>query len=1362
MSDTYINFDDLKANTVEGEDWTIDYEKRGSKTTIFTPHGGGIEIGSTQLSSEIAEKMGYNFYSFSGLKSSNNGELHITSTNFDEPIALSMVTGSERSVSFHGYSGDTPITFMGGLDIQLRNTIWRHLELAGFSVQTAPNSIAGGEDDNIVNRNIKGAGVQLELTTQQRKQFFKNEDWSRAKRTDKSNWSDEFYRYTEAISNALFEIKSREFDSKTTYKMDLSESLDHGVGFKYDVEKGIEVIEGDVSSARSDIKQNSDNIELKASQTDLNNVEGRVSDAEASINVNSNAITSKVEKTDFNAVEDRVGTAETKISQNASSITSKVEVTDFNDLKGRMQSAESTISQNSDGINLRVRKDAVISSINQSAETIQIKAENINLVGAVTLGTMDSSTKNMVQKGDAAKDRIDNEVGTGTIETTTGAQSRANSAESNAKSYAASKADTAESNAKGYAETQASAAESNAKSFFQKESWKYDLNEVYSDGESHDFAFPPIPPKFHSYMKVKLFQYDMEFAFQVHFNGEFLADIEASDAVDEWVEYSIPSSMISSKDDNVVTVMREANSNDGGTLYKVELEFDSQQYSIDKANAAEGNAKSYTEGWSEQGADVTGSNTSADTAKVNGESASSVKDKANKGSTAKDKIDSEIGSKTLESTSGSQSKASNAESNAKSHADTVADQALKKASSTGQHVIVDSPAPTGSDYTTYNHGLYISLKNSVHLSSVDVYTDAPDTTGFISIQDTNRNNLVSWHDVPLPNSGKNTITLDVFLEAGQDYILYGSMAGNTLRLPPSELSFPYTSGSFEIYDTTSGGGFWYHFFNIQVSGMGVQGRIPDGNTLPASALAGAIDVATNNIKSDSNFYWGNSGFYAIDPSNSNNIVRITSGGIGVSENGGASYSTAMTGDGIVADIITAGFMRMERLKGGALELGGEGNGNGLFRVFDDDGDKIVELDANNRGFKELQIGDVKSDSVVKVNRYNYTFKVDPENGDDDNIKVEKVGGANGQTWDYPAKTAQAVIDSIPKYNAGDITIEIKSGYGNPVYENLVFGGFFGEGTITIDFAYNELQGNIKVENCTQKIATTRLNLNGAGTTYAGIYLSKAMHFSFTNSEIYGDNGSISYGVYIGDNSYAWIDDVDMYEFDYACVRAAYGSMGVVRDCQGLSQYGMYAQYNSTIGGAGDAPQGTSSDKRTYGGGNFNGTWDNYSSGTATPPAPPETTKTWTSTSAGAWRPNFGGQWNEDYPIQGEWSGYGLYKGLWFFPSSMESDVDGKTIKRMRAYIKRKTEGGYSNSQTAVITHHPYASRPSGEPDVSSETVTVELGWGEGKWVTLPSSFHNNFENAGGYGNGIAVYTTNTSATDYMKFEEVAKIEITYS
>lgn len=75
--------------------------------------------------------------------------------------------------------------------------------------------------------------------------------------------------------------------------------------------------------------------------------------------------------------------------------------------------------------------------------------------------------------------------------------------------------------------------------------------------------------------------------------------------------------------------------------------------------------------------------------------------------------------------------------------------------------------------------------------------------------------------------------------------------------------------------------------------------------LPANKLIGAIDTATNKIQASSVFYWEGDALIAIDPNNPNNVVKISSGGIGISTDGGKTFRNAITGEGIVGTEIIA-------------------------------------------------------------------------------------------------------------------------------------------------------------------------------------------------------------------------------------------------------------------------------------------------------------------------------------------------------------------------------------------------------------------------------------------------------------------------
>lgn len=110
----------------------------------------------------------------------------------------------------------------------------------------------------------------------------------------------------------------------------------------------------------------------------------------------------------------------TDINKNVKEVTKKTEVNrseirQTNDnitlevtrLDGRVDTAQASISVNSDEIALRVKEGSVISSINQTAETIKIQASKIELTGAVTFSALDSFTQTKVSNGDAAKSKVD-------------------------------------------------------------------------------------------------------------------------------------------------------------------------------------------------------------------------------------------------------------------------------------------------------------------------------------------------------------------------------------------------------------------------------------------------------------------------------------------------------------------------------------------------------------------------------------------------------------------------------------------------------------------------------------------------------------------------------------------------------------------------------------------------------------------------------------------------------------------------------------------------------------------------------------------------------------------------------------------
>jgi phage replication-related protein YjqB (UPF0714/DUF867 family) len=162
--DTYQNFADLIRHEREGIDFRICRTIRPAPVAVIAPHGGKIEPGTSEIASAIARDR-YCLYCFEGLKRCGNFDLHITSTNFDEPNCLELLARCDVVVSVHGLNGEDKFVDVGGLDFRLRDAICNNLTNIGFDAHVAETGrYAGVSPANICNRGRGGAGVQLEIT----------------------------------------------------------------------------------------------------------------------------------------------------------------------------------------------------------------------------------------------------------------------------------------------------------------------------------------------------------------------------------------------------------------------------------------------------------------------------------------------------------------------------------------------------------------------------------------------------------------------------------------------------------------------------------------------------------------------------------------------------------------------------------------------------------------------------------------------------------------------------------------------------------------------------------------------------------------------------------------------------------------------------------------------------------------------------------------------------------------------------------------------------------------------------------------------------------------------------------------------
>ncbi len=186
MKDRYLNFKSLE--TLEMcESFHIECVNRRSSFLIFSPHGGGIEQGTSEICKHIANNA-YSFYLFEG-KGNNCGKLHITSANFDEPKLIEMLSRHKFAISIHGMTNKMQAisgvdVFLGGLNQDLIQNTTKILREYYFgtrnNLENPGSPLSGMAIENITNKCLSGKGMQIEISEYLRARFFLN-DFRKAK-----------------------------------------------------------------------------------------------------------------------------------------------------------------------------------------------------------------------------------------------------------------------------------------------------------------------------------------------------------------------------------------------------------------------------------------------------------------------------------------------------------------------------------------------------------------------------------------------------------------------------------------------------------------------------------------------------------------------------------------------------------------------------------------------------------------------------------------------------------------------------------------------------------------------------------------------------------------------------------------------------------------------------------------------------------------------------------------------------------------------------------------------------------------------------------------------------------------------------
>ena len=172
IKDKYRCYCQLAESERRGKDYRIRTRERNASTFILAPHGGGIEPGTSEIAWAMAAP-DYSFYALEGIKGSRNRVLHVTSTNFDEPRCLSLVTFADRVVAIHGEDSKEKVVLLGGRDELTFARLRTSLEQHGFKVKAeASPGLQGRSENNVCNKGRSGAGVQIEISHGLRRTFF--------------------------------------------------------------------------------------------------------------------------------------------------------------------------------------------------------------------------------------------------------------------------------------------------------------------------------------------------------------------------------------------------------------------------------------------------------------------------------------------------------------------------------------------------------------------------------------------------------------------------------------------------------------------------------------------------------------------------------------------------------------------------------------------------------------------------------------------------------------------------------------------------------------------------------------------------------------------------------------------------------------------------------------------------------------------------------------------------------------------------------------------------------------------------------------------------------------------------------------
>ncbi|MFE7553646.1 poly-gamma-glutamate hydrolase family protein [Streptomyces gardneri] len=212
------------------------------RTAILALHGGGIEIGTSELCLGIA---GYSpgnsagapilpsvhdYFMFEGLLSSGNRALHVTSKNCDDHVALATARSHLNVLSLHGCTfdqlklptadfpatGNKAVAVVGGLNADFRTALVIEIKKAGFQAVDAYapkysptlGEYNGSHVTNPCNLTMLSMGAQLEMTTELRESLFGDSSSRSARAATWDESEGRFQAFRDACRRAIATVEA--------------------------------------------------------------------------------------------------------------------------------------------------------------------------------------------------------------------------------------------------------------------------------------------------------------------------------------------------------------------------------------------------------------------------------------------------------------------------------------------------------------------------------------------------------------------------------------------------------------------------------------------------------------------------------------------------------------------------------------------------------------------------------------------------------------------------------------------------------------------------------------------------------------------------------------------------------------------------------------------------------------------------------------------------------------------------------------------------------------------------------------------------------------------------------------------------